>query len=68
MHIEFKDMPACLYWRNIARIQILCDLINISQFQSSAVVSFVNVLVDVFDCLDRSTYFHINVTIILAER
>jgi hypothetical protein len=68
MHRKFKDMPAALYGRDVARVYIFFDLIDgfsslSCNLESCAVMAFVDVLVDIFDGFDRSTNLHIDVTV-----
>jgi len=68
VHGELKEMPACLHRPNVATINVVLDLIHIANLHSGPVMTLVDILVDVLDCLDRSTDFHIDVTVILARR
>ena len=67
MHGELKEMPACLHRPNVVTINVVLDFIHISNLHSSPVMSLVDILVDILDCLDRSTDFHIDVTVILGK-
>src|SRR5882762_5010029 len=60
-------MPASLHRPNVASINVVLDFIHIANLNSSPVMTLVDILVDVLDCLDRSTDFHIDVTVILGK-
>jgi len=68
MHGKFKYMPAALYGRDVASINIFFNLIygmlTLScDLKSSAIMTFIDILVNVFDGFDRSANLHIDVTI-----
>jgi hypothetical protein len=70
MHGKFKDMPACFDRTNISTIDVFLDFIDLLLFpylHSGEIVAFINILVDVLDSLDRSTYFNIYVTVIFGR-
>jgi len=52
VHMTLKDVPTGLSRTNIAGINVILDLIHISNLDSGAVRALVDVLVDVLDCFD----------------
>jgi hypothetical protein len=67
-HGEFKDVPAALYGRYVACVQVLFDLIYglwtlPCDLQSGPVMTFVDMLVNIFDGLDRGANLDVDVTI-----
>src|SRR6266850_2615936 len=70
MHIEFKNAPTGFSSRNISGIQIFFDLISIliRYLQSCSVMTLVDVFVNVFNCLNRSTNLHIDMAIVSGRQ
>jgi hypothetical protein len=58
-------LPAAFTCRDVPCIKILFDLILTRELQSGVVITFIDVLVDILDCLDRDADFDIDVTVIL---
>ena len=68
MHRKLKYMLATLHGSDVASIHIFFDLINgllalSCDLKSGVIMTFIDVLVNVFDGFDRSTNLHIDVTI-----
>src|SRR5882762_5485990 len=73
MHGKFKYMPAALYSWDVTCINIFFDLIDgmltlSYDLKSGAIMTFIDVLVNVFDGFDRSANLHIDVTIWRARQ
>jgi hypothetical protein len=72
MHVKLKEMPTALNWKDIACFYIFLDFISaigiICYLQHHVVETFVDILVDIFDCLHRHTDLHINVAIKLHRQ
>ena len=67
MHLVLHNSGYSLVWSDIACIEILQNLIMVevvlSDFNLSSIMFFVDVLKDVFDAFDSSTYLHIHMAI-----
>jgi hypothetical protein len=71
VHGEFKDVPAALYGRYVACIQVLFDLVYSlwtlpCDLQSGPVMTLIDVLVNIFDGLDRGANLDVDVTIYMS--
>jgi len=64
MHCKLKDAPCSLSGADVSGVKIYLDFIHWSwHLQCSTVISLVDILADVFDRLDRSTDFKIDVAV-----
>ena len=63
MHGKLKDVVACLGREDVSCIQIRTNFISLLLLHDSSIWTLVDVLVDILDCLYRSTDFQIDVTI-----
>src|SRR6266704_5862713 len=70
MHIEFKNAPTGFSSRDISGIQIFFDLIPIliRNLQSCPVMALVDVVVNVFNGLNRSTNLHIDMAVVSCRQ
>jgi len=69
MHLKFKDVPKSLNRADVPGVKVGFDLIHCtSHLQSSMVMSFVDVLVNVFDRLDGCADLQVNVTLKLHQQ
>lgn len=65
MHRVLKQLSHSLSWFKVMALQILSNLILTAlQLHCSMVQSFVNVLMNVLDGLNRGTHFHIDVSLV----
>ena len=65
---KLQESPYSFTGRDIAGIQVELDLIfTCTKLHSCAIVTLVDVFVNVLDSLDRKDAFHVDVTSILPE-
>jgi len=68
LHFKEIEVPMSLTTADIARIKIELDLISASaKLHGGMIMALVDILVDVFDGLDRSNRLHIDITVILPD-
>ena len=68
MHRELKDVVTCLSGGDISGIKIGTNLIMAFCLDGGTIWTLVNVLVNVFDCLDGATDFQVDVTVKLHQK
>ena len=68
VHGKLKDVVACLDRGDVSCIQIRMNFISPLLLHGSSVWTLVDVLVDILDCLHKSTNFQIDATIELDQR
>jgi len=68
VHRELKNVVACLSGGDISGIKIGMNLIMAFCLDGGTIWTLVNVLVNVFDCLDGATNFQIDVTVKLHQK
>jgi hypothetical protein len=68
MHLKEIETPACFTATDVSGIQVLLDLINTgAKLHGGAVMTLVDILVNIFDGLDRHNRLYIDVASVLPD-
>jgi hypothetical protein len=67
MHRELQYTPYYLGRANVATGHISPNFICICDFQNSLITSLIDILVNVFDCLNSGTYLDVDMSLVSAN-
>src|ERR1700723_93060 len=67
VHRKLQNPPTCLHRTNVASVNILLDLIYLSNLNGRLIKSLVNIFVDIFNNFERRTNLKVDMAVILGR-